>query len=184
MTIADKSIKSVIENIVMDVMEYDGTSLSVYCTPTNIKQSVYLTSSFSSLFGLHDFYLKTYNEEILTLKSDAVDGVFGWLLNSHCRSVEINFSTYGNQQEEHCCDTNNFSGITLCFDGDIDTTTFTNSFKFEPFNETYKNRGYEVTDVVELLKVIHEVKPYMTEDYFNKRKLLCNIAGNWKPLVK
>src|SRR6056300_1554337 len=113
MTSVDKSIKSVIENIVMDVMEYDGTSLSVYFTPSNIKQSVHLTSSFSSLLGLHDLYLKTYNEEILTLKSNAVDGVFGWLLNSHCRSVEINFSTYGSQQEEHCCDTNNFSGITL-----------------------------------------------------------------------
>jgi hypothetical protein len=77
MTSVNKSIKSVIENIVMDVMEYDGTSQNVYCTPTNIKQSVYLTSSFSSLIGLHDFYLKTYNEEVLTLKSDAVDGVFG-----------------------------------------------------------------------------------------------------------
>jgi hypothetical protein len=29
MTSVDKSIKSVMENIVMDVMEYDGTSLSV-----------------------------------------------------------------------------------------------------------------------------------------------------------
>jgi hypothetical protein len=151
----EKSIKRVLETIVMDVMEYDNTSLGVYCTPYKINHAINLTDSFNSLLGLHDFYLKTYNEEILTLKSDAVDGVFGWLLNSHCRSIEINFSTYGNQQEEHCCDTNNFSGITLCFDGDIDTTTFTNSFKFEPFNETYKNRGYEVTDVVELLKVIH-----------------------------
>ena len=77
MTSVDKSIKSVIENIVMDVMEYDGTSLSVYCTPSNIKQSVHLTSSFSSLLGLHDLYLKTYNEEILTLKSNAVDGCLG-----------------------------------------------------------------------------------------------------------
>ena len=184
MTGENKSIQNLIENIVMDIMEYDGTSLSVYGTPFNIKKSVDLTSSFSSLLGLHHFYLKTYNEEFLTLKCDAVDGVVEWLSNSHCSSVEINFSTYGNEQEEHSCNTNNFSGITLCFDGDIDTTTFTDSFKFEPFHETYKNRGYEVTDIIELLKVIHEAKPYMTEDYFNKRKLLCSIAGSWKPLIK
>ena len=184
MTITDKSIKSLFENIVMDIMEYESTSFRVSCDPNNINQSVELTSSFSSLLGLHDFYLKTYNEEILTLKSDAVDGVFGWLLSSHCRSFEINFSTYGNQQEEHCCDTNNFSGISLCFDSDIDAAAIGSNFKFEPFKDIYKDRGYDVSEVVDLLKVIREVKPYMTEEYFNKRKLLCNIAGNWKPLIK
>jgi len=80
-----------------------------------MNHTINLTSSFNSLLGLHDFYLKTYNEEFLTLKSDAVDGVCGWLLNSNCHSVKINFSTYGNQQEEHCCDANNFSDISLSF---------------------------------------------------------------------
>ena len=184
MNSVDKSLNSVLEKIIMDIMEYDGTSLSVYCNHDNINKSVALTSSFDTLLGLKDFYLKTYNEEFLTLKSDNVDGVFDWLLDNTCRSFEIHFSTHGSQQEEHCCDTNNLSGISLCFDSDANVAPTVSSFKFEPLKDVYKDRGYETSAVVELLKVLCVVKPYMTEEYFNTRRLLCNIAGNWKPLIK
>ena len=184
MNSVDKSINSVLEKIIMDIMEYDGTSLSVYCNHDNINKSVALTSSFDTLLGLKDFYLKTYNDEFLTLKTENVDGLFNWLLDGTCGSFEIHFSTYKNQQEEHCCDTNNLSGISLCFDSNANVAPTESSYKFEPLKEVYKDRGYEVSAVVELLTVLCAVKPYMTEEYFNKRKLLCNIAGNWKPLIR
>jgi hypothetical protein len=180
----DKSATSILENIVMDVMEHDNTSISVYCNPHQVSHAVNLTEGFSALLGLHNFYLKAYNEDTLTLKSDVIDGLFDWLLDGTCHSIEINFSTYGNQQEEHCCDTNNFNGIVFYFGEEFAAGTFSNSFKFEPFDEVYKNVGYDVAEVIDLLNVMNEAKSYLTRDNFAKRKLLCQIAGNWKPLLK
>ena len=179
-----KPIKRILDNIFCDLLDHYGTSFSVWCNPYQIRNQFGLILPFEDLLGVTDFYLARYNEEYLVLRSDNAEGVINWLFDGHCSSVELAFSTYGNDAEEVFCDTSNFDGVTVLLDDKTNATSYTDSYKFVPFREVYENKAYETAEVVDLLKVFYEARLYLTEAYFNQRKMLCDIAGSWKPLIR